>query len=71
VAHFFGQKLLKSKKISTTNWSRLPYSPGQLRYAATDAQVPLMVYREWLRQKADGTWIAKTVSTTDSSTAVP
>lgn len=54
VAHFFGQKLLKSKKISTTNWSRLPYSPGQILYAANDAQVPLMVYREWLRRKAVG-----------------
>jgi RNA polymerase sigma factor for flagellar operon FliA len=71
VAHFFGQKLLKSKKISTTNWSRLPYSPGQLRYAATDAQVPLMVYREWLRQKADGTWIAKTAPTAKVPTIAP
>lgn len=59
VAHFFGQKLLKSKKISTTNWSRLPYSPGQILYAANDAQVPLMVYRAWLQQKAAaGTSIA-------------
>ncbi len=50
VAHFFGQKLQKSKKISTTNWARLPYSPGQLLYAANDAQVPLRVVREWLRR---------------------
>ena len=71
VAHFFGQKLLKSKKISTTNWSRLPYSPGQLRYAATDAQVPLMVYREWLRQKADGTWIVKAAPATNAPTVTP
>lgn len=71
VAHFFGQKLLKSKKISTTNWSRLPYSPGQLRYAATDAQVPLVVYRAWLRQKVDGTWGAKTVPASSASTTTP
>jgi ribonuclease D len=52
VAYFFGQKLQKSKKISTTNWARLPYSTGQMLYAANDAQVPLRVYREWLRRGA-------------------
>jgi len=50
VAHFFGQKLQKSKKISTTNWANPRYSPGQILYAANDAQVPLRVYREWLRR---------------------
>ena len=50
VAYFFGQKLQKSKKISTTNWARLPYSSGQILYAANDAQVPLRVYREWVRR---------------------
>lgn len=50
VAHFFGQKLQKSKKISTTNWSNPRYTPGQILYAANDAQVPLRVYREWLRR---------------------
>lgn len=49
-AHFFGQKLQKSKKISTTNWANPRYTPGQILYAANDAQVPLRVYREWLRQ---------------------
>lgn len=51
VAHFFGQALRKSKKISTTNWARLPYTPAQMLYAANDAQVALVVYREWLRRK--------------------
>ena len=50
VAYFFGQKLQKSKKISTTNWARLPYSTGQMLYAANDAQVPLRVYREWVKR---------------------
>ncbi|RTL54955.1 MAG: 3'-5' exonuclease domain-containing protein 2 [Rhodocyclaceae bacterium] len=50
VAHFFGQKLQKSKKISTTNWSNPRYTPGQILYAANDAQVPLRVYREWLKR---------------------
>lgn len=52
VAQFFGQALRKSKKISTTNWARLPYTPAQMLYAANDAQVALAVYREWLRRKA-------------------
>ncbi|HEX5392525.1 MAG TPA: shikimate kinase [Rhodocyclaceae bacterium] len=55
VAYFFGQALRKSKKVSTTNWARLPYSPAQMLYAADDAQVALKVYREWLRRKAEGT----------------
>ena len=50
VAHFFGQKLQKSKKISTTNWANARFSPAQILYAANDAQVPLLVYREWLRR---------------------
>jgi RNA polymerase sigma factor for flagellar operon FliA len=48
VAYFFGQKLQKSKKISTTNWANPRFSPAQILYAANDAQVPLLVYREWL-----------------------
>jgi ribonuclease D len=48
VAYFFRQKLQKSKRISTTNWANTRYSPAQILYAANDAQVPLLVYREWL-----------------------
>ena len=50
VAHFFGQRLQKSKKISTTNWANARFSPAQVLYAANDAQVPLRVYREWLKR---------------------
>jgi len=48
VAKFFGLKLQKSKKISTTNWSLPRLSSSQLLYAADDAQVALRVYRQWL-----------------------
>ncbi|MET0323444.1 MAG: 3'-5' exonuclease [Duganella sp.] len=48
VAKFFGQKLQKSKKISTTNWSLPRLNSSQLLYAADDAQVALRVYRQWL-----------------------
>jgi len=51
VAKFFGQRLQKSKKISTTNWASPRLSERQILYAADDAQVALRVYRRWL---ADG-----------------
>jgi RNA polymerase sigma factor for flagellar operon FliA len=48
VAKFFGQKLQKSKKISTTNWALPRLNDKQILYAADDAQVALRVYRHWL-----------------------
>jgi RNA polymerase sigma factor for flagellar operon FliA len=48
VAKFFGQKLQKSKKISTTNWALPRLNEKQILYAADDAQVALRVYRHWL-----------------------
>ena len=48
VAKFFGQKLQKSKKISTTNWASARLSERQILYAADDAQVALRVYRHWI-----------------------
>jgi RNA polymerase sigma factor for flagellar operon FliA len=47
VAKFFGQRLQKSKKISTTNWATPRLSEKQILYAADDAQVALRVYRRW------------------------
>lgn len=47
VAKFFGQRLQKSKKISTTNWANTRLSERQILYAADDAQVALRVYRRW------------------------
>lgn len=47
VALFFGQRLQKSKKTSTTNWSLPRLSDAQILYAANDAQVALRIYQEW------------------------
>jgi ribonuclease D len=47
VARFFGQKLQKSKKITTTNWSLPRLSEKQIQYAADDAHVALRIYRHW------------------------
>ena len=48
VAKFFGRKLQKSKKISTTNWALPRLNDKQILYAADDAQVALRVYRHWI-----------------------
>ena len=49
VAHFFGQKLQKSKKIGTSNWANPNLSERQVLYAANDAHVALQLYRAWQR----------------------
>lgn len=48
VAKYFGMKLQKSKKTSTSNWAAAELSERQIKYAADDAQVALLVYRTWL-----------------------
>lgn len=50
VAHLFGQRLIKSKKLGTSNWSLPRLSERQMLYAANDAHVALRLYREWLRR---------------------
>jgi RNA polymerase sigma factor for flagellar operon FliA len=47
VAHFFGQKFQKSKRIGTSNWAAPRLTEAQLLYAANDAHVALRVYRAW------------------------
>lgn len=47
VARFFGQRLRKSKKTSTSNWANSPLTERQILYAADDAQVALRIYRLW------------------------
>jgi RNA polymerase sigma factor for flagellar operon FliA len=47
VAHFFGQRLQKSKKTGTSNWACRTLSERQLLYAANDAHVALRLYRAW------------------------
>jgi len=53
VAHFFGQRLQKSKKISTTNWSNTVLTEKQILYAANDAHVALRVYRSWRQARLE------------------
>jgi ribonuclease D len=45
VARYFGRRLQKSKKASTSNWAHPRLTEQQMRYAADDAQVALRVYR--------------------------
>jgi ribonuclease D len=47
VAHFFGQKFQKSKKVGTSNWANPCLNERQLLYAANDAQVALRIYQVW------------------------
>ncbi|MBL8430720.1 MAG: 3'-5' exonuclease domain-containing protein 2 [Dechloromonas sp.] len=49
VAHYFGQKFQKSKKVGTSNWASVRLNERQLLYAANDAHVALQIYRAWLR----------------------
>ena len=45
VAQFFGRRLQKSKKTTTSNWANPRLTERQILYAANDAQVALRVYR--------------------------
>jgi FliA/WhiG family RNA polymerase sigma factor len=45
VAKYFGKRLQKSKKTTTSNWANSPLTERQMLYAANDAQVALRVYR--------------------------
>lgn len=47
VARFLGQRLQKSKRITTTNWALPRLSDKQLQYAADDAHAALRIYRHW------------------------
>lgn len=47
VARFFGQRLQKSRRITTTNWAMPRLTDKQILYAADDAHVALRIYRHW------------------------
>jgi RNA polymerase sigma factor for flagellar operon FliA len=64
VAHFFGQKLQKSKRIGTSNWANPRLSESQLLYAANDAHVALRVYRAWMQAREE-------LAETDNSVSKP
>lgn len=53
VAHYFGQKFQKSKKVGTSNWASSRLNERQLLYAANDAYVALQIYRAWRRDEAE------------------
>ena len=55
VARFFGAKMQKSKKITTTNWALPRLSDKQILYAADDAHVALRIYRRWRLEQDCGT----------------
>jgi ribonuclease D len=44
VAIVLGQRMPKSKKVTTSNWAAPKLSPQQLQYAANDAHASLLVY---------------------------
>lgn len=48
VAHYFGEKLLKSKRVGTSNWASPRLDERQMLYAANDAHVALKIYHAWL-----------------------
>jgi RNA polymerase sigma factor for flagellar operon FliA len=54
VAHFFAQKLHKSKQTSTSNWAASHLTERQLLYAANDAHVALRLYRAWVDAGSQG-----------------
>lgn len=45
VAKYFGRRLQKSKRTTTSNWANRHLTERQILYAANDAQVALRVYR--------------------------
>lgn len=45
VAKYFGKRLQKSKRTTTSNWANPRLTERQMLYAANDAQVALRVYR--------------------------
>lgn len=49
VAHYFGEKLIKSKKVGTSNWANRQLDERQILYAANDAHVALKIYHAWLQ----------------------
>jgi ribonuclease D len=48
ITHFFGMRLIKSKKIGTSNWSNRQLTEAQILYAANDAYVALKAHRALL-----------------------
>ena len=54
IAMLFQRRLMKSKSVTTSNWSSHKLSDGQLVYAANDAYAALMVYQTLNPPASDG-----------------
>lgn len=54
IAVLFGQRFLKSKRVSTSNWAKDVLSDSQLQYAGNDAYAAYCVYTELLRRNVPG-----------------
>ena len=50
VAVVFGQRFIKSKRVTTSNWANATLTPQQILYAANDAWVALQVLQALQRQ---------------------
>lgn len=55
VAHYFGEKLIKSKRVGTSNWASRQLDERQMLYAANDAHVALKIYHAWLQDTSHQT----------------
>ncbi len=53
VAVVFDRRFVKSKRVTTSNWSHARLEPRQLQYAADDAYVALKVLRALKLQRAE------------------
>ena len=51
IALLFQHYFVKSKKISTSNWSGKQLSPQQINYAAADAYAALLIYQYLYHQQ--------------------
>ncbi|MCG2577806.1 3'-5' exonuclease domain-containing protein 2 [Dechloromonas sp. XY25] len=52
VAHYFSEKLIKSKRVGTSNWASRRLDERQMLYAANDAHVALRIYHAWLQDSS-------------------
>jgi ribonuclease D len=50
IALLFGRQFIKSKKVSRSNWTMLPYTPAQVLYAANDAWAALRVHQALVKE---------------------
>ena len=62
IALLFQRYFVKSKKISTSNWSVKQLSPQQINYAAADAYAALLICQQLYHQKILSTQIQQQIA---------